>query len=305
MPKYWVITPYDSTQKSIFTTAWEFDLKNETIAVGWSELGDTSNLDRDQLGKRYGQVYDEPTKKGLNRILNFLYEVKEGDVLIARQGRKKILSIGTVQGTPFYDLEKGRERVGGSDAYYYPNFLPVHWDGEEKYFGNMVFSFTTLYEIPKSRFEELVEEKPQDIELSPLVEETQEFLLEKYLEEFIISNFGAIFGGHLQIHSDADGRTGRQYPTEIGVIDILAIEPQQNTFVVIELKRGRSSDVVIGQILRYMGWIQENRVELGRPTAEVRGLIVCKDKDPRLEYALKMVPAISTKFYKINFQLFD
>jgi hypothetical protein len=50
---------------------------------------------------------------------------------------------------------------------------------------------------------------------------------------------------------------GRQYPTPIGNIDLLAIDKKNKEFVVIELKKGRSSDAVIGQILRYMGWVKD------------------------------------------------
>jgi hypothetical protein len=42
MKRYWVIAPYDSTQTQIFNKAWEYDLKNGTIAVGWKDLGDVS-----------------------------------------------------------------------------------------------------------------------------------------------------------------------------------------------------------------------------------------------------------------------
>ena len=40
--------------------------------------------------------------------------------------------------------------------------------------------------------------------------------------------------------------------TEVGTIDILADEPDTNSLVVIELKKGRESDKVVGQTLRYI-----------------------------------------------------
>jgi hypothetical protein len=81
-------------------------------------------------------------------IWSFYHEIKPGDIIIARKGRKKIVGIGTVIGMPFYDKEKGIERVGNSDIYYYyPNFLPVEWENKKKYFEDIVFSMATLYQI--------------------------------------------------------------------------------------------------------------------------------------------------------------
>ncbi|MBD3215252.1 MAG: DUF91 domain-containing protein [Candidatus Lokiarchaeota archaeon] len=58
---------------------------------------------------------------------------------------------------------------------------------------------------------------------------------------------------------DEDGNIGQQFSLlddegeEIGRIDLLAKDKAKNTYVVIELKKGRSSDKVVCQTLRYMG----------------------------------------------------
>ncbi|MDI6768951.1 MAG: endonuclease NucS [Anaerolineales bacterium] len=126
------------------------------------------------------------------------------------------------------------------------------------------------------------------------------FVLEKYLEDFIASNFHAIFKGELEIYEDAEGNDGQQYSTEIGTIDILSIEPRSNSFVVIELKKGRPSDQVVGQILRYMGWVKQNLCKSGQG---VKGLVVCRDPDPKLSYALEMTNNIDVRYYSISFKL--
>lgn len=102
--------------------------------------------------------------------------------------------------------------------------------------------------------------------------------------------------------SDPRGETGQQFATDVGVIDILTQEPKTNTFVVIELKKGRESDKVVGQVLRYMGWVAENLCQEGQ---RVRGMIICKDCDPRMSYALKMVGGVSVKYYRMTFSLQD
>lgn len=37
MKRYWVMTPYNSERPDTFDKAWEYDLKNGTIALGWQE----------------------------------------------------------------------------------------------------------------------------------------------------------------------------------------------------------------------------------------------------------------------------
>src|SRR2546423_1159668 len=91
------------------------------------------------------------------------------------------------------------------------------------------------------------------------VENAFEFVFEKYLEEFIVNNFDKVLEGRLRLYEDPkEDANGQQYRTAVGRIDILATEPKTKSLVVIELKKGRSSDHVVGQIARYMGWVSEN-----------------------------------------------
>ena len=72
----------------------------------------------------------------------------------------------------------------------------------------------------------------------------------------MVSNFDAIFNGKLQLLEDTEGNVVSQFYTGggdvggVGTIDILAKEPASNALVVIELKKGRESDKVVGQTLR-------------------------------------------------------
>jgi hypothetical protein len=137
---------------------------------------------------------------------------------------------------------------------------------------------------------------------SPALEEEMEFALEKYLEDFMVDNWDKIdFGEKLTLYEDKDGNPGKQYYTgDAGYIDILATDKKDN-FVVIELKKGRKNDEVVGQVLRYMGWVRKN---LCNKKQEVRGVIVVKDKDPKLEYALKEIAnKVIVKRYNVSFRL--
>ena len=311
MSRYWVNGIYDSTKTKIFDKAWQYDLKNGTIAVGWKELGDISQIkSKDELHRKFKEVYGNIKNftKDCNCIWNFYNEISLGDVIIARRGTKKIVGIGTVTGTAFYDGEKGKERVAYLTDDIYPNFINVKWEEKEIQFDKIIFSYYTLYEISEEKFQFLTKGMvPEEIEED--VEQPAEFVLEKYLEDFIVTNFDGIFKGQLELYRDPEGNIGQQYPIigndgkEIGRIDILAREPSTNSYVVIELKKGRGSDKVVGQILRYMSWVKENLCQDGE---DINGLIICKDVDERLSYALKLVRnIIKVKLYSVNFKLSD
>ena len=68
------------------------------------------------------------------------------------------------------------------------------------------------------------------------VNDSFNFQMEKHLEEFIIANWNQTFlCKEYDIYKDAEN-FGRQFPTDTGPIDILAISKDKKTFLVIELK---------------------------------------------------------------------
>lgn len=168
----------------------------------------------------------------------------------------------------------------------------------------LVFQRPTIIELSEEKYQKLLEgdvPPPDGPEVIEGVEDTNEFVLEKYLEDFIVSNFDAIFRGRLKLYEDTEEGEGQQFDTnEIGRIDILATEPAADSFVVIELKKGRPSDKVIGQTLRYMGWVKTN---LCTDDQRVRGLVICRDPDPKLSYALQMTKDIDVSYYSVSFKL--
>ena len=93
---------------------------------------------------------------------------------------------------------------------------------------------------------------------------------------------------------------GQQYPSDTGPIDILAISKDGKELLVVELKKGRASDLVVGQIQRYMGYVLE---ELAEPHQVVKGVIIALEDDLRIKRALKVAQGIDFYRYKINFSL--
>jgi len=133
------------------------------------------------------------------------------------------------------------------------------------------------------------------------IEDPYAFAMEKHLEAFIIRNWArTAFGREYNIYEDEGELVGNQFPTDTGPIDILAISKDKQTLLVIELKRGRASDVVVGQILRYMGYVQEELAESGQ---RVKGAIVALEDDVRIRHALKVAGNIEFYRYQVSFKL--
>ncbi len=72
------------------------------------------------------------------------------------------------------------------------------------------------------------------------------------------------------------------------------------SLVVVELKRGRPSDRVLGQIMRYMGYAG---IELAAAGQAVEGLIIAHEVDDSLRYAVSALPAIRLMTYQVAFSL--
>jgi len=296
------MAPVKSKPMELFDEVWQFDLANNVISIGWKQLGDITNITRVDLAETIASTYPDkpPQTKGLytNMLWAFYNEMLPGDYVIARRGRKTLVGVGKIVGSPSYS-------PGRNPHVAHLGFLDIAWQAEprDKQFPSIVFPMHTLAEFTEEQFRNVVEGFGPPIappSTEPEVEDPSEFVLEKYLEEFIVSNFGSIFKNHLQIFEDSEGNDGQQYATDIGPIDILAVEKRTRAFVVIELKKGRPSDRVVGQILRYMGWVKKNLCTDGQI---VKGLVICREDDPKLTYALEMTDNIDVRYYSVSFRL--
>jgi len=134
--------------------------------------------------------------------------------------------------------------------------------------------------------------QPEELEEESVETQREEIpdMLEEPLREFIARNLEIIEKGLKLVQT--------RYRTKAGEIDILC-KDTKNRFVVIEVKRWKDSDKVVGQILRYMGAIKEEK------SSEPRGIIVLNQEDQRLNYALSMARNIDVKYYKLNFTISD
>ena len=68
----------------------------------------------------------------------------------------------------------------------------------------------------------------------------------------------------------------------------------------VELKKGRVSDNVVGQIQRHMGYVKEDLVE---PHQNVKGIIIGSEDDLKIRRDLSVTTNIEFYKYKVNFKL--
>lgn len=128
------------------------------------------------------------------------------------------------------------------------------------------------------------------------------FALEEHLEEFLIENWNQTeLGRRYDIYEEDGELVGQQYPSDTGPIDVLAISKDKKELLVVELKKGRASDNVVGQIQRYMGFVLD---ELAEDDLKVKGIIIALDDDQRIKRALSVAQNIDFYRYQVSFKLF-
>jgi restriction system protein len=142
---------------------------------------------------------------------------------------------------------------------------------------------------------------PASIAADTTVEDPAAFAIEKHLEDFLVENWAQTeLGRDYDIYEEEGEKVGQQYPSDTGPLDILAIKKDKSELLVVELKKGRASDAVVGQVLRYMGYVAQ---ELAEPGHQVRGAIVALEDDQRIRRALAVTPSVAFFRYQVSFKL--
>jgi hypothetical protein len=158
--------------------------------------------------------------------------------------------------------------------------------------------------IPPGDFRTIAESRTrsfvESVRHEPDLENETEFALEAHLEEFLDQNWPKINFGQKLVRFTTEEQNGRQFPAGPWSIDFLCKDSDTGDLVVVELKRGRTSDATVGQILRYIGWVQEN---IAKPGQQTKGIIISSSIDDALRLAVRNVPAVRVMTYKVDFSL--
>jgi restriction system protein len=254
----------------------------------------------------YLAAHPDKSKIAAGLACGFLWtvskEFQSGDIVLCPDGAGKY-RVAEVTGPYFY-----------ATGAVLPHRRPVHWfdvviDRADLSDGlrNSAGSAGTVVNLSRAGHQTEIERligsvaTPDRGSTNGGIDDPSAFAMEQHLEEFLVANWAQTeLGQEYDIYEEDGERVGQQYQTDTGPVDILAVSKDRKRLLVVELKRGRASDKVVGQILRYMGYVKE---ELAEKDQIVEGAVIALEDDPKIRRALAMTPFISFYRYQIQFRL--
>jgi len=250
------------------------------------------------------EKHEDKTKVAAGLACGFLHTISKGiqigDIVLCPDGKGSYF-VGEV--TSDYLYKKGEILPHRRNVRWFTRL--INRSEMSQSLRNSTGSIGTVSNVSKyaDEIEKLIAgERPPDIVATDeSIEDPSVFALEKHLEDFLVQNWHHTeLGKKYNIFEEEGELVGQQYPSDTGPIDILAISKDKKELLVVELKKGRASDVVVGQIQSYMGYVKEELAEKGQ---KVRGVIIALEEDLRLRHALSVTQDIEFYTYKVSFKL--
>ena len=273
------------------------DLSNE-ITDDWREFNA-------KYREVYLSIYPEKSKISAGLACGMLWTIckgiKKGDIILSPNGKGSYF-VGEVVSDYYYiesEILPHRRKVNWFS-------VQIERSAMSKALRNSTGSVGTISNVTQyaDEIQELIGviDQHSKVAVDSQIEDATVLALEKHLEDFLVKNWKQTELGKLYDIYEEDGELiGQQYPSDTGPLDILAISKDKSTLLVVELKRGRVSDNVVGQIQRYMGYVKE---ELAEPHQTVKGVIIGLEDDVRIRRALAVTQNIEFYKYKISFKLY-
>src|SRR3989344_8480747 len=285
--------------------------KGNFIGAGWFEDIDLSNQFPDnwrEFNKKFIPIflekYPDKSKVAAGLACGSLHtigkDLKLGDLVLSPNGQGSYY-VGEV--ITDYEYRKGGVLPHRRSVRWYPGLIERSQMSQA--LRNSTGSIGTVSDISQysQEIEALIAGKrpPSIIATDETIEDPSVFALEEHLEDFLVKNWqNTELGSKYDIFEEDGELVGQQYPSDTGPIDILAISKNKKEILVVELKKGRASDVVVGQIQRYMGYVKD---ELAEEDQKVSGIIIALEDDIRMRRALSVAQGIDFYTYQLSFKL--
>ena len=243
----------------------------------------------------------------------FLWAPSKHVSIVSLRDRQRLIKFLELKGGPDFDKDSAGEKIVKSND--------VLISGFAEYFGGQYSPRTicTFFYNPLIRDQWRAEDiggeetvpwggwgkkhKEESTDISPVEEPSGDpalFYMESQLEDFLIENWERTeLGKKFNLIEEEGMEVSQQYPTGVGRIDILAQDKKTKQLVVIELKKNQTSDDTVGQLARYMGWLEEHKTG-SKPT---KGIIIAAQYDQRLYYALRIMKDVEVYLYRVDFKL--
>ena len=176
---YWTYSPGDKA------VIWDECLNNGIMAIGWKDLGDLSQYQSKEEILQALQEKNDPNKKHTNSAhatWQFANEMKPGDIVFAKKGRRLVIGRGVVESDYYFD--PNRED--------YKNVRKVKWthEGEWEWQYRDSLALKTLTDVTdytdyvdrlKALFDDVVDPDPEKVDYPSY--EAEDFLKDVYIDK--------------------------------------------------------------------------------------------------------------------------
>ena len=223
----------------------------------------------------------------------FAYNPKRYVAVVSLNHRMKIVDYFGFKNGPNFEEDTPGRRIVLSNKCIIEGFRSLEITALPRTISDFLYTtlkdFWNKKELGQER--EIVEEELEEINGGSISEEKIEQLKEEDYQKLIHNNFKKIFPDLVYFDEDYQNQHMGHYITTEGKIMDFLCKDKKGDFVVIELKI-KGADEALGQVCRYMGWVNENLCEKDE---KVKGIIISERRDLQLDYAVKVVPDVIFK----------
>ena len=243
--QYWVYSPGEGAYNR------EQDLANNTMAVGWSAVGNlTSFKNKKEIQHRLEAEYGSEKGQSTNAksLYDFSRSIRIGDIVIAKQGVWNIVGIGVVKSDYRYDAELDE----------FPNVRNVDWYQTGEWLVKKQLPRKTLTMKDKSFYDQIIKQIKEPKIMANLDRPLMKLLTRKK-----------------QIVLQGAPGTGKTYSTAEIAVSICnpEFDGQNNRDAVMKEYRRLMADGRIGFTTFHQSMDYEEFVEGLKPVAENGGLV--------------------------------
>lgn len=243
--QYWLYSPGEGAYNR------EQDLANNTMAVGWSAVGNlTSFKNKKEIQHRLEAEYGSEKGQSTNAksLYDFSRSIRIGDIVIAKQGVWNIVGIGVVKSDYRYDAELDE----------FPNVRDVDWCQTGEWLVKKQLPRKTLTMKDKSFYDQIMKQIKEHKIMANLDRPLMKLLTRKK-----------------QVVLQGAPGTGKTYSTAEIAVSICnpEFDGQNNRDAVMEEYRRLMADGRIGFTTFHQSMDYEEFVEGLKPVAENGGLV--------------------------------
>ena len=148
---YWQIAPGDQA------FLWQDCFDRNIIRIGWDELGDVSDLNsKEEIEKKYFLTHPKGNKHSFGMFWRFYNDLKEGDYIIANQGKSKVVGVGIVKDSTYY-FDESLSKYRHYKFVDWNNSIPAFNIKQNNKFGK------TIQKLTKDDYDEIISHRNNSI----------------------------------------------------------------------------------------------------------------------------------------------